>query len=269
VNYEYILAGLVLLLILSVSEMNIYSIMTHQLTKMEQETEYPVAARILDTILLSPGYPPNWCNQSEDPSSLGLAVHNSLRAYVLDIGKVSRLIEDHPNYIKPGKARQLLGLSEDYHFNLTIIPVFTISIVNASQEQPGKYAITITDSKGLGVANVNITGFYVPKSLMSGDVYPSESVTSGLNGTCILSFNPLPDRYLIVLANQLEVKAVQTEPPGLSFRVEGGYVLKSDYPVIQTVKYATGSVFALSSETASGYVEIDGLTYYVRFDLWG
>jgi len=268
VNYEYILAGLVLLLILSVSEMNIYSIMTHQLAKMEQETEYPAAARILDTILLSPGYPPNWGNQTEEPTSFGLAVHNSLRAYVLDISKASRLIEGASGYIKPGKARQLMGLSEDYHFNLTIIPVFTIDIVNASQEQPGKYIVTITDSKGFGVPNVNVTGFYVPESMMRGDIYPSQSAVTGVDGTCVLTFSHLSNCSLVVLANQLEIKAVQTEPPGDPVRVEGGYVMKSNFEVIQTINYATGSVFALSSETASRYVEIDGLTYYVEFDLW-
>jgi len=269
VDYEYILAGIVLLLILSVSEMNIFAVMTHQLTQMEQETEYPAAERILDTILLSPGYPPNWGNQSADPISLGLAVQNALRAYVLDISKVIRLKEDSPNYISPGRARRLMGLSEDYHFNLTIIPIFTIDIVNASSMGQAKYVITIKDYRGFLVPNVNVTGFYVSNSLTGEEIYPSKSAITGTDGSCELIFNPsLPNRSLVVCANQLEVKAIQTDPPGLKVRVEGGCVMRSDFPVIPAIRYYTGRISGLVSESVFRYAEIEGVTYYVKFDLW-
>jgi len=271
VDYEYILAGIVLLLILSVSEMNIFAIMTHQLTRMEQEAEYPAAERIMDTILLSPGYPPNWGNQSADPTSLGLAVQNSLRAYVLDISKVIRLKEGSPNYISPGRARRLMGLSEDYHFNLTMIPVFTIDIVNASSAGQAKYNITIKDYKGFLVPNVNVTGFYVPNSLIGGEIYPSKSAITGTDGSCVLIFNPLLSNHsLVVYANQLEVKAMQTfsSLPDLPVRVEGGCVMKSDFPIIQAIRYYTGRISELVSESAFRYAEIEGVTYYVKFDLW-
>jgi len=267
-DYEYILAGLVLLLILSVAEMNIFAVMTHQLTRMEQEAEYPAAERILDTILLSPGYPPNWGNQSADPTLLGLAVQNALRAYVLDISKVIRLKEDSPNYISAGKARRLMGLSEDYHFNLTIIPVFTIDILNASSMGQAKYVITITDCKGFRVPNVDVTGFYVPNSLTGGEIYPSKSAITGTDGSCVLIFDSLPNRSLVVCANQLEVKAMQTDPPSFKARVEGGCVMKSDFSVIQAVHYYTGRIYGLFSESVLRYAEIEGGTYYVKFDLW-
>jgi len=268
VNYEYILAGIVLLLILWVTEMNIVTVMTHQLTKMEQETEYPAAGRILDMILLSPGYPSNWGNLSGDPLTLGFAVQNALRAYALDISKVSRLKEESLGYISPGKARALMGLSEDYHFNLTIVPVFNIEIVNASSEGQIRFNITVTDHRGFRVPNVNVTGFYIPSS-WTGGTCPSESVITALDGSCILTFDPLPDRSLVVCATELNVKVVQTDPAGLSVRVEGGYVTKSDFPAIESVHYATGSVSSLNFESAFRYAEIDGVTYYVKFDLWG
>ena len=269
VDYEYILAGLVLLLILAVSEMNIFAVITHQLTRMEQEVEYSTAERILDMILLSPGFPPNWGNQSADPTSLGLAVQNPLRAYTLDISKVIRLKEDSLNYIPPGKARQLMGLSENYHFNLTIIPVFTIDIVNASSGGQAKYVITIKDYKGFRVPNVNVTGFYVPNSLTGGQIYPFKSAITGVDGVCVLTFNPsLPNRSLVVYASQLEVKALQTDPPDLKVWVEKSVVMKSDFPMIQTIYYYTGRVSGMVNESVFRYAEIEGVTYYVKFDLW-
>ncbi len=269
VDYEYILAGLILLLILSVAEMNIFAVMTHQLTRMEQEAEYPAAERILDTILLSPGYPPNWGNQSADPTSLGLAVQNALKAYVLDISKVIRLKEGYPNYISPGTARQLMGLSEDYHFNLTIIPVFNICI-NGSLAEQGEYSITMKDYKGFLVPNVNVTGYYVPNSLTGGGIYPSKSAMTGTDGRCVLTFDPLPNYSLVVCANQLEVKAIQTftSLPDWKIRVEGGCVMKSDFPIIQAIYYYTGRISGLAYESVFRYAEIEGITYYVKFDLW-
>ncbi|MEM2110815.1 MAG: hypothetical protein QXX08_02935 [Candidatus Bathyarchaeia archaeon] len=272
VNYEYIAAGIILLLILSISEMNIFTIMRYQLAKMEQETEYPTAERILDMLLLSPGYPPNWGNQSDNPDSLGLAAQNAFRAYVLDISKVARLMENSSYYIAPVTARQLMGLSSNYHFNLTITPVFTISIVNASSESHMEYNITIRDYKGFLSSNVNVTGFYVPNSLVGNETYNSASAVTDPTGSCILKFTntlPSPNYSLVVCANHLGVKTVQTYPTALNVRVEGGCVLSSEFPMIQTINYATGSVFSMTTESVSRYVEIEGVTYYVKFDLWG
>jgi hypothetical protein len=272
--YEYILAGIVILIILSVAEMNIFSVMTLQLTKMQQENENPVADRILDMILLSPGYPPNWGNQSTDQiTSLGFAVQDALSSYELDISKVRRLNESvGPDmYIYPAKARQLMGLSEKYNFNLTMIPVFNINIVNASLTGQAKYLITIKDYKGFLVPNVNVTGFYVPNSFTNGEIFPSTYAITGTDGTCVLTFSPLSNYSLVVYANQLGVNAIQTYPPNLwggRVQVEGGCVMESDFPIIQAIHCYTGSTSGKTSETASRYAEIQGVTYYVKFDLW-
>ncbi len=271
VNYEYILAGMILLLILSVSEMNIFSVMKFQLTKLEQESEYPDAERILNILLLSPGYPENWGNSSDYPSSLGLALQNSLKPYVLDMSKVIRLTEDVSGFISPVRARQLMGLSSEHYFSFTIMPVFSIEITNSSGAGHMVYNVNVRDFKGFIVSNANVTGFYVPETLAGNATYPSVFAVTGPAGTCALDFENLTftmGSFLVVSVNQLEVKVVQTYPSGERVLVEGGYVFESQYSLIQALNYATGSIFTPTFESVSRYVEVEGVTYYVKFDLW-
>ncbi|MEM2092064.1 MAG: hypothetical protein QXR59_02110 [Candidatus Bathyarchaeia archaeon] len=265
VNYEYIMAGIILLLIFSVTGANIMSVVTHRLSRMEQETEYPLAERLLDMILLSPGYPPDWGIRSEDPLAFGLASTNALRDYVLDISKVYRLIEDSPNHIPPSVARKLMGLSSRYNFNLRIMPVFQIEIVNISST----YRITVTNYRGFRIPNVNVTVFYVNRSLSTSSLFYSQaSVLTNTSGECTVTFDPKPNHVLLVYINHLEVKAAKSYPPGLKLRVEGGCIVECDYPVIESITYATGVYSSAYIETASRYVEIEGTTYYVRLDVW-
>ncbi len=263
-NYEYICAGIILLLILSVTDISMFNLVTNQLTQIEQEKGL-IAEEILDVILLSPGDPPNWGNYSTAPSSIGFAAQNSLEEYVLDANKVVRMLEDSVYYISPGKARVLLGLSSNFQFSLRMMPVFIIDI---SSEADGIYTLTLTNHKGLPIPNVNITGFYVPKSLVPGTDYPSTSKITGINGTCVLSFNYTIDNVLVVLANQLDFKVLKTETPNSNVIIEGGVVMESDVPLVQTINYTTGSVFGLKKDSVFRYVTICGFTYYVEFTLW-
>lgn len=265
VNYEYILAGMMIFLVLMMTHISMFTLMTRNLTYLEQSSGYKTAEMILDVLLLSPGEPPNWGNDfSSDPDYLGLADQNSLRAYVLDPYKVLRLRNDSPSYIPPSKARRLLGLRDDYHFSLRIVPVLLIEI-----QGNGTFTITVRNSKGSLVPNVNVTGYYVPRSLSPTDNYPIKSNITRVDGTCILEFQFKPDHVLVIRAEQFGVKVVVSEPSGLNFRVEGNRVLKSDIPLITEINYSTGSVFGFEKEHVTRYVEIDGSTYLVEFDLWG
>jgi len=263
-NYEYILAGIILLLMLSVTGVNITSIMTHRLSRMEQETEFPLAERLLDIILLSPGHPPDWGEKPSDPLSFGLAAQNAMKNYVLDISKVFRLKEESPYHIPPGTARELMGLSKNYNFNLTITPVLRISVINASST----YHITVTNYKGFRIPSVNVTAFYIPKSLTLNSPIFSKSALTNTEGECAITFDPLPNYVLLIFINHLEVKAIQSYPPGLNFRVEGGCIMESEYSIIDTITYATEVYSSPYVETAFRYVEIAGATYYVKLDVW-
>ena len=187
VSYEYILAGLIIILILTTSELTIFSLMTEKLTDIRQEGSYSTAEKIVDVLLLSPGYPFDWdSNASVDPDSLGLAFHNSLEAYILDPDKVNRLNENSSGYITPTKARELLGLRKDYHFSLQITPMLDVQI---EYEGDGEYSFAIFNDKGYSAANVNVTAFYIPNSFVSGIDYTSKSNITMIDGTCILDFD--------------------------------------------------------------------------------
>jgi len=265
VDFEYVLAGIAILLILLATEINMSTVMSQQITRMEQERGYTLAEKILDTILLSPGDPEDWGNYPSDPSSFGLAAQDSLKAYVLDANKVIRLSGNSTYYLSPGKVRYLLGLSRGYQFSLNIMPIFNIGIVS---DGDGNFTLNVTNYKGLPAPNVNVTGYYIPESWAPGVEYTRQSGVTGFDGGCALRFNPETDHALVVCASQLGVKATETDPKGLRFRVEGDSVVKGDTPLVPAISYSTGSPFGMKRESVSRYAEIEGLTYYVEFGLW-
>ena len=57
VAYEYVLAGLVMLVMLGAIQANVHVLISSRLAQIEQE-DYFVADSLLDMILLSPGNPP-------------------------------------------------------------------------------------------------------------------------------------------------------------------------------------------------------------------
>jgi len=270
ISYEYILAGLVVLLVLTSTEITMYALMSQRLASLKQESGYTTADKILDILLLSPGDPSDWGkNVSETPVSLGLADQNAMRAYFLDPNKVERLHENSTGYISPSEARDLLGLRGSYQFSLRIKPVLSIGISSVEFGVYETFTITVRDTKGFPVPNVNITAYYVPESLASGADYPHGSNITRIDGTCTVTFMAILD-VLVVQAEQLGVRVVVTHPSGFNFVVEGGRVFESDTLLVTDFPpYSTGLVSGLDKEFVSRYVEIGGLTYVVEFELWG
>jgi hypothetical protein len=264
VCYEYILAGVIIFLVLATTEATMFSLMAQRLTVLEQENHYTVADQILDTLLLSPGSPSNWGNIfTEGPLSIGLADQNSLKPYVLDPYKVARLDGNSTGYISPVEARALMGLRRDWHFSLKITPILHIEVAGN-----GSFTITVKNNRGLLAPNVNVTAYYVPKSLTRESTYYSKSNITMVDGTCTLWFQFEQNHILVIQAEQMGVKVVTTFPEGLSFIIEGGCVFQIDMTVITEINYSTGDVSGLDKETASRYVEIGGSTFLAEFDLW-
>jgi hypothetical protein len=267
VSYEYILAGLIIILILTTSELTIFSLMTEKLTDIRQEGSYSTAEKIVDVLLLSPGYPFDWgLNVSVDPDSLGLALHNSLDAYVLDPEKVNRLNENSSGYIIHAKARELLGLRKDYHFSLQIAPMLDVQI---KDEGDGEYSFAIFNDKGYSAANVNVTAFYIPHSFVPGIDYTSKSNITMIDGTCILDFDYQTNYMIVVKAEQAGVKVIATYPYGENFRFEDGNIFEGDSSLITEIVYSTSVFSGYGKESVKKYVSINGMTYSMNFDLWG
>ncbi len=264
VSYEYILAGMIIFLLVLTTEITMFSLMSERLTALEQGSSYTTADKILDILLLSTGDPSNWgSNMSAEPVSIGLADQNSLKQYALDPSKVARFSSNSTGYISPARTRDLLGIRRDWQFSLRISPIMDIEVSGN-----GTFTVTISNSKGLLVANVNVTAYYVPKSLSPGAVYQCRSSVTKVDGTCTLEFQFEPDHVLVIEAEQMSIKVLATFPKGTNFRVEGGSVFVSDTPLITEISYSTGSAYGMDKETVSRYVDIAGTTCLAELDLW-
>jgi len=104
----------------------------------DQQQLRNVALAALNTILLDSGYPVNWGSEVDfDPSSVvrfGLASSNNSDLYILDMSKVTHLVEKDewggPNplgYLSPDTVSQLLRL-QAYGFNLKILAPFNATV---------------------------------------------------------------------------------------------------------------------------------------------
>jgi len=264
-SIEYMIAGLTVISILVVAEMNVLTLMNQTLTEVRQEVGLSEAEDILDTLLLSPGYPPDWGESSDTPDSMGLAVQNSIEEYVLDPKKVIRLSEESDYYISPPTTRRLLGLSKKYHFSLRITPFFNVTINN---EGDGNYTISVTTYRGNPAPNVNVTGYYVDLPFQYNATYQTQSAITSIDGTCTLNFDYASNSTLIVCADQSGIRSIAAEENGLCLKVEDGYVIESETPIIHTIDYSTGELSELKKDVVTKFVKIDGYTYYVEFILW-
>jgi hypothetical protein len=264
--YEYILAGFMMFVMLVALNLNLQTLISNT-TALMMEEDYNTAESLIDMMLLSPGNPANW--SSTTPLVFGLASQESTGTYVLDPKKVIRLDENHTDFpwISPGELRSLLGLTSDINLVIRITPIFPIEIQSQTNGNNIIYKITVTNHKGIPLANVNVTGYYVPESLGSGNQTHLQSVT-GINGSCTLTFTKKSGYVLAVCADLIGVETMQTDPPYLRVRVEGGRVVQGEVPLIASLNYTPGSFSGLNTDWAARYVEIDGFTYYFELEVW-
>lgn len=269
VSIEYIVVGLLLIMILIVVQTNIFNMTTHILAGFEQSESYQKASDILDVLLLSPGEPIDWWNhnkypQTENINSIGLALAGE-QEYILDIKKISRLNSGSSEYISPTLVRSLLGLRSYYDFSLKITPVFTVTITNTS----GNYNIQVHDNHGAGLPNTNVTAFYIPSSIQSGVEYNYTSQITGIDGSCSLSFDYNSDYGVVVSVNHLGVKTISSKPENLKLRIVENQIYEAEYPLLSSLECETASYSSFTqAEIVYRYVTIDGVYYYVEFFLW-
>jgi hypothetical protein len=265
--YEYIFAGFIMFVMLVSLQTNLQTLMSDT-TALTMQEEYNMSEGLIDMILLSPGNPPNW--SSTNPVLFGLAAQETTDTYILDSKKVIRLDENYNDslYLSPGELKSLLGLTSDINLIIRISPIFPIDI---QPQEKGKFKIIVTNHKGVNLANVNITGYYVPESLGNSIRFQEQNITD-IDGSCTLNFNVgqnVTSGYiLVVCADLVGIKTMQTDPPYLRVRVEGGQVIQSDVPLITNINYTSGSLFGLNTDSAARYVEIDGFTYYFELEVW-
>jgi len=269
VNYEYILAGFIIVLVLTTTQVYSAMLLNRKIADWEQAAGYQTAEGLLDMLLLSPGEPSNWYDFSDHPQLLGLASVNAFEEYALDPRKVERLTPNSTHYIPPSTLRSLLGISSTIGLSLRIVPALNLTITYV---ELGNYLLTVRDLKGLLVPNVNVTAYYVSTRFNpcnDTDIQLLERVTS-IYGNASLSFDPPKENAaLVVCVGQSDVRAIATYPEDALLTVQGNHVISSPRPAVLTVYSTTGSFFGYKREVTSRYVKVDGYTYYAELMLWG
>jgi len=262
---EYISAGTIIFLILGFTGQYTAAMVSDHINLIEKNAGVKKADNIIYTLLLSPGQPFNWDLLTEEPEMLGLALENAVKLYQLDKNKVRRLSDDSPNYIPPGRIRDLLGLSAYYYLAIRIYPMFNITVTGIYDDW---ISVRLLNQWRMPVSNINITAAYLEtpvesvsfsdiKSFMdlSLETNYAFNVTNAM-GTCTLNCAGVSgDGCLLILASQLGVKSLTTWP-NLSEQVIG------------TIESSMGSVSGYNTEVVYRNVEIEDLDYIVRFTLW-
>ncbi|MEZ0345638.1 MAG: hypothetical protein ABWK01_03730 [Infirmifilum sp.] len=171
---EYIAVGLLVLTII-ISFNQVIGTLTQRLEPVREEQLYTVAERVMDKIVLTPGYPEDWgTNILVTPDTLkdfGLALSGSRTPYILDPDKVMRLANlttlPNPLLLNSSRLADILALSRDYGFRLVMRPALNIGIEVAQWYQaknklyyPATLKVNLTNYYGMGVPNANITVMY-------------------------------------------------------------------------------------------------------------
>ncbi|PLJ78131.1 hypothetical protein [Infirmifilum sp. SLHALR2] len=219
---EYIaVALLVVILVLAANQM--ISASTGTLTTVREEQLYTVAQRVMDKILLTPGYPPDWGTNvtvsAGDMQDFGLALYGTREPYVVDPDKVMRLANlstlPNPLLLNASRLAELLGLSQGYGFRLVMKPMIghSVSVLSwnttkdGSQSFPTKFAVSVYNWYGMGLPNANVTGIYAIFKVDPGDgnnrqpdleekaVFTVSSTTDAL-GYTTLDFTSQVQNYL-------------------------------------------------------------------------
>jgi len=216
---EYIaVALLVVILVLAANQM--ISASTGTLTTVREEQLYTVAQRVMDKILLTPGYPPDWGTNvtvsAGDMQDFGLALYGTREPYVVDPDKVMRLANlstlPNPLLLNASRLAELLGLSQGYGFRLVMKPMIghSVSVLSwynttrqgGKQSFPTKFAVSVYNWYGMGLPNANVTGIYAIFEMKPGAgdleekmIFTISSTTDAL-GYTVLDFSGQVVPYL-------------------------------------------------------------------------
>ncbi|QOJ79467.1 hypothetical protein IG193_03125 [Infirmifilum lucidum] len=218
---EYITVGLlIIVLVIAANQMMSASLGT--VVTVREEQLYTVAQRIMDKILLTPGYPADWGTNitvsADDMQDFGLALNGTRAPYIVDPDKVMRLANlstlPNPLLLNSSRLADLLGLRGTYGFRLVMKPMIVHDIQPLDWYQPKgssqnfavKFRVRVANWYGLGLPNANVTGIYVIVKVDPGaggtgpqleekKIFTKSNVTGAL-GETILDFTNVVQQYL-------------------------------------------------------------------------
>lgn len=241
------------------------------------------ASDMLDMILLSPGSPVGWGMTNTAPSVFGIQ-DPEFTQYVLNPFSLNRLIPYSPSNVTYGKtltqtgiynnlsigsdgyllmpyeslisystASKLLGVNGSYGFQLTIIPIVSVTISQV-QTNPLSFSIKV-DGVGASLAGATVNYQLVTVNLSSSYSMPQYSVVSGtaedktdVTGTTTISFASLDASNLSYV---LFAYASLSGLNGVGYHVSSVFSEKSVVPLVGN--FSQSSVLLAHSYDINGY----------------
>lgn len=192
---EYLAVGILLVaVLLAIGQTIEVPTRTTELVKAEQL--FTVAERLMDKILLTPGYPENWgydILSEEEITDFGLALAGASAPYVVDPDKVMRLANllpfPNPAPISAERIAELLGIKGTYGFRLEMKPMITANVetIGYIGDLASVFRIQVVNWYGIGLPNAYVLGTYVvaPATRGVGNGQPDKGEIKKLSKTCI------------------------------------------------------------------------------------
>lgn len=175
------------------------------LESVREEQLLTVAERLMDKILLTPGYPADWGSDvyvtDANLTDFGLAQQGGA-PHIVDPDKVMRLANlstlPNPLLVNASRLAELLGVKGQYGFRLTMKPMITAEVetLSWSESMASRFRVRVVNWQGEGVPNAEATGVYVVALVKGGaaqaeveDLYSfSRSCVTDALGYCELDY---------------------------------------------------------------------------------
>ncbi|MEM4889820.1 MAG: hypothetical protein QXJ64_10335 [Thermosphaera sp.] len=273
VTLEYLAVGLLIVTILLAFNQVVGSL-TPRLESVRSEQLFTVAERVMDKIVLTPGYPEDWGRDIEvTPETLkdfGLALAGSRSPYVLDPDKVMRLANlstlPNPLLLNATRLAEILALKNDYGFRLVMKPFLSISFCNDQNQEncsgsnDTRFVIRLTNWYGTGIPGANVTGMYVivcarlesdnRMRIEGKTIFIKNCITNAI-GSCAIDYTSeresylrtincdTPFEFLITHASWRGLVSIDSKPNVIGGYIIGNYIFLN--PEVEIVDIEPGA----------------------------
>lgn len=265
---EYLAVGILLVVvILAAGQMVEAPSRTVETVKAEQL--FTVAERLMDKILLTPGYPEEWGSDlllEEDVTDFGLALAGATTPYIVDPDKVMRLANltllPNPVPISAEKIAELLGIKGEYGFRLEMKPMIIarVETIGSIDDIASKFRVQVVNWNGVGLPNARVTGLYIVALIKGGaghfdveDLKKSNlTCTTDALGVCNLDFSNFiqnlrygqglsPSTFLILHMDWEGFVSITGYSPAPSGSPVSGYII-GNYIYLERMDNVTGAL---------------------------
>jgi hypothetical protein len=190
---EYLAVGVLLIAIIAAAGYMLEA-PSRTLETVREEQLLTVAERLMDKILLTPGYPPDWGSNiyitDANLTDFGLALQGGA-PYIVDPDKVMRLANlstlPNPLLVNASRLAELLGVKGQYGFKLVMKPMITAEVETLGwiNGMASKFRVRVLNWQGEGLPNANVTGVYVVALVKGGAGQPEVDDLRNFNRSCL------------------------------------------------------------------------------------